>query len=223
MTSMLEKFTLFTSLPPEIRLRIWGFASPQPRIIEITYNSKARCLVSLTRPPALLHTSHESRTYTIKSFTPFSFGDNSQIILVDFQHDTLFFGPGCKCLVPSGKSNPWIKQNPKVIKDIICSVILAGNLERAAFDCGFLLALDRVDVQRSAAGVVASMAKLSDVMLVRTVARHGDRHGESVRVGVGRRFNSVKAFNEIDRNCLRLLSSLDIYLDAYELVGEGTS
>lgn len=73
-------------------------------------------------------------------------------------------------------------------------------------------------MQRSATGILASMEKLYDVMLVRTVVKHRDRHGESVRSGVGRKLKSVRAFNRIDRDCLVLFSNLNVYLNAYELV-----
>jgi hypothetical protein len=212
----LKTFTEFSKLPPEIRLRVWHFASPPPRIVELSYGSEARSVISRTHPPALLHTSHESRAATIKSYKELQFGDCSQRIPIDFQKDTLFFGSGCKCMVPSGKSNPWIIQNKKVLKDILGSISLAQNLYTAVFDCSFLLALDREDPVTSATGLVKSMENLSEVLLVRTVV--DDLPNKSVLHGVGRKLKPVKKMDNMQMRCFNLLMHLPIDLDAFELI-----
>ncbi|KAE8451289.1 hypothetical protein EG329_004454 [Mollisiaceae sp. DMI_Dod_QoI] len=147
MTTSPTSFLYFPKLPTELRLRIYEYAASLPRIIELAWSSKARTLISLTRNPALLHTCHESRHVLLPRHKYLSFSDCNQIILVDFQHDAIFFGPGCRHLVPSGKSNPWVTQNRKVIHDIVTSSVLRENLSMVAFDYEFLLGIEDVNYE----------------------------------------------------------------------------
>ena len=98
-------FTLFPGLPLELRLMVWKFALPGPRIITVK-----RCIRQLAKndwanadcghqkvarsnaiSPALLYANRESRTVALASYKP-SFG--SQLFkpaYFDFAHDSLFF------------------------------------------------------------------------------------------------------------------------------------
>jgi len=169
MDSISHSFHAFRQLPPELRLRVWTLALPPPRVIELTWMSQARSVTSKSPTPAILHACEESRYNTIQFYEQVNFGDCSQIILVDFERDTIFFGPGCRHLVPSGKSDPWVMQNRKVIRDIKNSVSLQHHMVLAAFDCEFLLGMEDSERERSLHGILDSMEKLTDVVVVKTV------------------------------------------------------
>ncbi|KAK0124339.1 hypothetical protein ONS95_009307 [Cadophora gregata] len=169
----MTSFHAFGQLPPELRLRVWIFALPPPRVIELTWMSRARSVTSKSGAPAILHACRESRYSTIQFYQQIQFGYCSQAVLLDFDRDTLFFGPGCRHLVPSGKSNPWVMQNRKVIRDIKSSVSLQQNLVLAAFDCDFLLSMEDSEQERALHDILDGMEKLTDVVVVKTV--HGSQ------------------------------------------------
>jgi len=122
-TQVLETNTFhkFGNLPPEIRIRIWQYSMPEPRLIVIKspfhttpqsqepssladmlarlYGNSTSCLEnpqcwrSKTPPPALLHVNAEARHETLKIYR-LSLGvrDSAPRIYIDFERDTLFFG-----------------------------------------------------------------------------------------------------------------------------------
>ena len=167
----INSFSVFPRLPIELRLKIWAHASPLPRIIELSWppeeRSKARSPISKTAPPSVLHACRESRYEFIEDYEVLEFRDSPQTILVDYSRDTVFFGPGCKHLLPSGKTSRWIEVNRKLVKDIVSSSLLAQNLRIAAFDCGFLLALDD-EGAGSMEGLYGAMTRLEEVIIART-------------------------------------------------------
>lgn len=171
MAPIINSFPLFPLLPTELRLKIWGHASPLPRIIELSWppeeHSKARSPISKTAPPSVIQACRESRYEFIGHYDELEFRDSPQVILVNYSQDTVFFGPGCKHLLPSGKTSRWIQVNRKLMKDIIFSSSLIQNLKVAAFDCGFLLALDDQGAA-SMEGLYGSMKKLEEVIISRT-------------------------------------------------------
>ncbi|KUJ20969.1 uncharacterized protein LY89DRAFT_715269 [Mollisia scopiformis] len=174
-------FPQFPQLPPELRLCIYKLATPPPRIIELAWSSKARTLVSLTPPPPLLQTCHESRHYHISRYKSMVFGYSSQIILVNFDQDTIFFGPGCRHLVPSGRSNPWVKQNPRVIWDIVSSLVLGENLSLAVFDQCFAAGIEQLET------LCNTLKRLETVKIVGPLGR-GEMTAEEKRVKEPLRF-----------------------------------
>jgi 2EXR family len=57
-----SKFTLFPNLPMELRLKIWGFAAPDPYVIVQRESSTSKYNFTFNRPvPAVLHACKESR------------------------------------------------------------------------------------------------------------------------------------------------------------------
>ncbi|CZR54386.1 uncharacterized protein PAC_04270 [Phialocephala subalpina] len=194
-------FPYFPKLPAELRLRIWEYASPPPRIVEIAWSSKVRSLVSLTRMPPILHTCHESRQAHIRKHQNLTFGESNQRIFVNFNTDTLFFGPGCKHLVPSGKSNPWVKQNRKVVSDITNSSVLKQNLALVAFDRGFLVAMEFQEYTvRQLGEILDVMVGISSLTLVlESDAGSPEEEEEKRRKGGEKlRFSGVKEVTERD-------------------------
>ncbi|KUJ22672.1 uncharacterized protein LY89DRAFT_307337 [Mollisia scopiformis] len=104
---MAASFTLFPELPFELRLKIWQFSVPGPRILgvghEIQYKSFYGRLLPSTIEwrtsdpiPSLLHVCHESRKEALKLYqrslgVPLKQGKN----YIDFGNDTIYFGgPG---------------------------------------------------------------------------------------------------------------------------------
>ena len=69
-------------------------------------------------------------------------------------------------MVPSGKSCPWVKQNPKIVRDILESTSLNQRLRFVAFDCEFILALDDSPRSRTILDVYRGMLRLQDVTIV---------------------------------------------------------
>jgi hypothetical protein len=161
-------FTCFPRSPTEIRLRVYQLALPR-RFVELAWNSKAQSIISKTPPPAILRTCHEPRRYGIEFYTELRFGDCFQVILVDFERDVVYFGAGCKHLVQSG-SGPGarVKQNPKVIRDILDTKILRQNVSIAVFDCVFILAMEYSDRNKTMLEICGSMEKLHDVIIGKT-------------------------------------------------------
>lgn len=106
----LQNFTLFPQLPAELRLKIWFFAMPRQRLVEImvdkTYDvlptsvhqdkwSYIRTVRSPTRVPAMLHTCHESRLEALKHYH-LSFGED--ISSIDRRNARIYFDPSVDVL-----------------------------------------------------------------------------------------------------------------------------
>jgi hypothetical protein len=60
MASSYDSFPRCSELPTELRLKIWEYAISSPRIIELSWDSNVRSIVSMTTPPAPLRGCHES-------------------------------------------------------------------------------------------------------------------------------------------------------------------
>ncbi|WQF76018.1 Putative 2EXR domain-containing protein [Colletotrichum destructivum] len=103
----LDHFHLFPRLPVELRLRIWDFNLPQPRVVPIRCGAKSLSFASHSQSPPLstsgctsytavpvnLHVCHESRREALVSYRP-SFGmtRNPGQIFFNKAHDVLYFG-----------------------------------------------------------------------------------------------------------------------------------
>jgi hypothetical protein len=178
-------FSYFPQLPAELRLKVWSLATPLPRIIELTWNSKAHAICSRTAPAAILQACRESRHELIGSYGPLRFGEGSTVILVNFQHDIIFFGPGCNHVVTSGKTSPWVRMNPKMIRDITASDSLR-HLRITAFDSGFLNSFEKSDEAFRLSEICKNMESLSDVFVVRT--EDWEERRDKVHCGNGVKF-----------------------------------
>lgn len=64
----LGEFSSFPKLPAELRIKIWKIASRVTRLLELQYCIVDRQFLSFQAPPALLHTSQESRTVALSYF-----------------------------------------------------------------------------------------------------------------------------------------------------------
>jgi hypothetical protein len=93
-------FTCFSRLPFELRWTIWIFALPghrpvfikaRPKIPRIHKSGSLDYVRLIATPPALLHTSHESREVALE-FYELSFGGVSydHPVYIDFQMDILY-------------------------------------------------------------------------------------------------------------------------------------
>jgi hypothetical protein len=85
-------FTLFTSLPSELRIKIWKYSLPEPRVVPVRYNRAAKQYTSTTAPPALLHVCSESRSLFLSTYTKFVLSPKyDSAVFVDFERDHIFF------------------------------------------------------------------------------------------------------------------------------------
>jgi hypothetical protein len=98
MTPHLTTFTLFTSLPFELRLKIWDHALSEPRTLTIVCHRGmldrerrfAKAFTSSTPFHPLLHVSQESRYEALSRYTPSFTTDTSPIYTyICFARDTL--------------------------------------------------------------------------------------------------------------------------------------
>jgi len=108
-TEPLHSFTLFPELPFELRLKIWSYIAPGPRVVGINYRNQRvkrrgqnvtflhnRAGWNSPDPvPVILHICHESRTEGLKSLRT-TFGSHwfPGEVYFDFERDTLHFGHG---------------------------------------------------------------------------------------------------------------------------------
>jgi hypothetical protein len=88
----IDEFHLFSSLPLELRIKIWQHAFPGPRIVAVRYNRIMDRYISDTLPPALLHASSESRNVFLSRYENLIISaSHGSSIFVDFEADTVFF------------------------------------------------------------------------------------------------------------------------------------
>jgi hypothetical protein len=106
MTS-LKSFTLFSSLPTELRLKIWTLSLPGPRIVPLKYTyapanlshrtSHDRAKRGCTSPtliPSNLHTNQEARNEALLSYSlSFNIPHGRAKIFFNPSIDILYFGP----------------------------------------------------------------------------------------------------------------------------------
>ena len=65
-----SKFTCFNLLAPEIRIKIWAYALPGPRIVDVHYDHDANRFVELSEPVSthLIHVNREAREEVLKYY-----------------------------------------------------------------------------------------------------------------------------------------------------------
>lgn len=82
--SKLLEFHLFPKLPHELRLEIWRFALPPPRVVELRPTGRAgkrRFWITDTSPPVLLRVCHEAREVALGSYSPVSAWNQTRPVL----------------------------------------------------------------------------------------------------------------------------------------------
>lgn len=85
-------FTLFTSLPSELRVKIWENCFPEPRVVPVRYNRRYNQYTSTSAPPAILHVCSESRSTFLSAYTKLVLSPKYEsAVYVDFSQDTIFF------------------------------------------------------------------------------------------------------------------------------------
>ncbi|KAE8448349.1 hypothetical protein EG329_009593 [Mollisiaceae sp. DMI_Dod_QoI] len=97
-------FTNFPELPSELRLKIWEYALPGPRILGVGHKTQYKTIYGRAIPtifewrtsdpvPSILHACHESREEALKNYRP-SFGIPLQQgkNYIDFSKETIYFG-----------------------------------------------------------------------------------------------------------------------------------
>jgi hypothetical protein len=85
-------FTLFEQLPSELRIKIWKFVLPGPRVVSVRFNRGAQQYTSSTTPPILLRACPESRNLALETYTNLILSpEYESSVFVDFTRDTIFF------------------------------------------------------------------------------------------------------------------------------------
>jgi hypothetical protein len=91
---IVEEFTLFPSLPKELRLKIFRTAQIEVennlRVVEITYERSIQQLVSLSFAPPLLSVSIEAREEALKVANTLNTPSDAPKIYMNVEHDYLF-------------------------------------------------------------------------------------------------------------------------------------
>ena len=91
-TKALQSFTIFEKLPLELRIKIWKFTLPGPRVVSLRFNRGAKQYTSSTTPPILLRTCPESRAVALETYTILILAPKyPSSVFVDFALDTVFF------------------------------------------------------------------------------------------------------------------------------------
>lgn len=105
----LQSFQFFPHLPTELRLKIWGHALCNPRVLNITCDKGSRPHGTGTRryaeaftcsapTPALLYTNHESRFCALSTYNGY-FSANSPIY-ISFAQDSIRLADGVLDYLP---------------------------------------------------------------------------------------------------------------------------
>ena len=85
-------FPLFASLPSELRLKIWSYLLPDPRVVAIRYNRTYHQYTSTTAQPELLHICSETRSLFLETHTKLRLSPKYESsVYVNFDIDTVFF------------------------------------------------------------------------------------------------------------------------------------
>lgn len=88
----MDTFESFTRLPSELRIKIWKFTFPEPRIVPVRYNRATQQYISTMPAPAILHASGESRALFLETYTNLILSPkHGSAVFVDLAHDTIFF------------------------------------------------------------------------------------------------------------------------------------
>jgi len=84
-------FSLFSNLPHELRVLIWKYSLPGPRIVKLQESRKFHRWIANCPPPTLLRVNRESRAVVL---TYYKFCQVPHInVFLDPSIDTLYFGP----------------------------------------------------------------------------------------------------------------------------------
>ncbi|KAE8448679.1 hypothetical protein EG329_008894 [Mollisiaceae sp. DMI_Dod_QoI] len=81
----------FNDLPPELRLRIWYFSMPGPRLVPVHYDHDQRRYQARINPPAVLQVNRESRLEGLKWYYQIRLGPHQNFgCYVDSSLDTVY-------------------------------------------------------------------------------------------------------------------------------------
>ncbi|KAK0105427.1 hypothetical protein ONS95_004204 [Cadophora gregata] len=88
----MDTFIPFLTLPSELRIKIWKFGFPEPRVVPVRFNRASQQYTSTTAPPALAHACSQSRSIFLETYTKLVLSPRyTSTVFVDFARDTLFF------------------------------------------------------------------------------------------------------------------------------------
>src|SRR5437868_3062690 len=89
---IMDTFESFTNLPSELRIKIWKFGFPEPRVVPVRFNRASQQYTSTSAPPALVHACSQSRSIFLETYTKLILSPRyTSTVFIDFAHDTIFF------------------------------------------------------------------------------------------------------------------------------------
>lgn len=90
----LDTFIYFNKLPAELRVKIWKYLLPGPRIVPVAFDIRGHGLLSTAKPPTLLRVSREARLEAQREYPPaFAIDGVSTIVPFNFELDTMLILP----------------------------------------------------------------------------------------------------------------------------------
>lgn len=147
----LTRFTLFSKLPRELRIKIWQFAAREPRIVEVCQLQRAqhisqgigddddfeltysKAFYSPGTIPAILHINRESRLIALEHYTlSFPHGAHPAKIYYNPSVDMLYF-PGWSFEYPIA---PFVDSAPPEVKDSIRRIAIDNLLWLSGWEDG---------------------------------------------------------------------------------------
>jgi hypothetical protein len=122
-------FTLFPNLPIELQIKIWKYALPGPRIIQLHYLNGAFSFYGARHPPVLL-TCRTSREVALTVYKR-AFPHNDKSIYIDFAYDTLHLATSPRMCQHAAGLFPDIKEK---IQSLAVEISSEDDLEKSAID-----------------------------------------------------------------------------------------
>lgn len=114
-------FTLFVSLPSEIRIKIWRCSFPEPRVVPVRFHRSSGQYASNSAPPTLLHVNSESRSICLSTYTRLIISPKYEsAVFVNFDIDTIFFD-NLDCS-PDGDLSLDLAKSPHRNKILSCAI-----------------------------------------------------------------------------------------------------
>ncbi|KAE9365284.1 hypothetical protein N431DRAFT_354150 [Stipitochalara longipes BDJ] len=114
-------FSLFTSLPSELRIKIWRSSFPGPRVVPVRFQRPSSQYISDSSPPSLLHVCSESRSLFLSIYTKLILSPKyDSAVFVNFAIDTIFFD-NLDCS-PDGDLSLDLARSPHRTRILSCAI-----------------------------------------------------------------------------------------------------
>jgi 2EXR family len=114
-------FTIFMSLPSELRIKIWRCSFPGPRVVPVRFQRSSNQYTSNSAPPPLLYVCSESRSLFLSTYTKFILSPKyDSAVFINFNIDTIFFD-NLECS-PDGDLSLDLARSPHSGRILSCAI-----------------------------------------------------------------------------------------------------